>query len=76
MVTELRECFEGRLKSLRPEVRIFGDLASRLGNTSCFALRGLSAETQVMALDLGGVAVSAGSACSSGKVTSSSVKAG
>lgn len=73
MVTELRDCFEGRLKSLRPEVRIFGDLASRLGNTSCFALRGLSAETQVMALDLGGVAVSAGSACSSGKVTSSSV---
>jgi cysteine desulfurase len=46
-----------------------------LPNTSCIALPGRKAETQVMALDLAGVAVSAGSACSSGKVSASHVLA-
>ncbi|MDD9842155.1 MAG: cysteine desulfurase family protein [Alphaproteobacteria bacterium] len=45
----------------------------RLPNTSCFAIAGLSSETLVMALDLEGIAVSAGAACSSGKVTASHV---
>ena len=45
----------------------------RLPNTSCFAIAGLSSETLVMALDLEGIAVSAGAACSSGKVTPSHV---
>ena len=45
----------------------------RLANTSCLALPGVAAQTQVMALDLAGVAVSAGAACSSGKVTRSHV---
>ena len=45
----------------------------RVGNTLCLALRGVSGETQVVALDLAGVAVSAGAACSSGKVKSSHV---
>ena len=47
----------------------------RLGNTSCLALPGVRAETQVIALDLAGVQVSAGAACSSGKVARSHVLA-
>lgn len=46
---------------------------ARLPNTACLALPGLSAETQVIALDLAGVQVSAGAACSSGKVSRSHV---
>jgi cysteine desulfurase len=58
-----------------PATRIIGAGASRLANTSCLALPGVGAETLVMALDLAGVAVSAGSACSSGKVKASHVLA-
>lgn len=47
--------------------------APRLPNTSCLALPGVAAQTQVMALDLAGIEVSAGAACSSGKVTRSHV---
>ncbi|HEX4259784.1 MAG TPA: aminotransferase class V-fold PLP-dependent enzyme [Acetobacteraceae bacterium] len=47
--------------------------AARLANTTCLALPGVRAETQVIALDLAGVAVSAGSACSSGRVARSHV---
>jgi cysteine desulfurase len=47
--------------------------AARLPNTSCLALPGVRADTQLIALDLAGIAVSAGSACSSGKVATSHV---
>ncbi|MBV9784484.1 MAG: aminotransferase class V-fold PLP-dependent enzyme [Acidisphaera sp.] len=47
--------------------------AARLPNTACLALPGMRAETQVIALDLAGVQVSAGAACSSGKVARSHV---
>ncbi|MGI4800111.1 MAG: cysteine desulfurase family protein [Janthinobacterium lividum] len=47
--------------------------SNRLANTSCLALPGVRAETQVIALDLAGIAVSAGAACSSGKVSRSHV---
>jgi len=47
----------------------------RLANTTCLALPGVRADAQVIALDLDGIAVSAGAACSSGKVTSSHVLA-
>lgn len=47
--------------------------SSRLPNTTCLALPGVRADTQVIALDLAGVAVSAGAACSSGKVARSHV---
>ena len=52
---------------------IFGTDARRLANTTCAAMLGVPAETQVMAFDLAGFCVSAGSACSSGKVQASPV---
>jgi cysteine desulfurase len=69
----LRARFERELKRIVPSVVIFGESAPRLANTSNFALTGLSAETAVMALDVEGVMVSSGSACSSGKVKPSHV---
>jgi cysteine desulfurase len=52
---------------------VFGANAPRLPNTSLFAVPGMASDTQVIALDLAGVAVSAGAACSSGKVHASHV---
>ena len=54
-------------------VTVFGADVERLPQTSNFAIPGFRAETQVMAMDLAGVAVSSGSACSSGKVKRSLV---
>jgi cysteine desulfurase len=71
----LRDEMERRLRQIAPDIRVFAEAAPRLPNTCCFAAPGLAAETQVMALDLAGVAVSAGSACSSGKVAPSHVLA-
>ena len=72
---KLRDAFEGGLRRLSPDVEIFGVRASRLPNTSNFALPGLSAENALMALDQDGVMMSSGAACSSGKVKPSSVLA-
>jgi cysteine desulfurase len=74
-VAGLRDALEARIRTARPEARIFGAQAPRLANTTCVALAGVSAETQVMVLDLAGVAVSAGAACSSGKLRPSKVLA-
>ncbi len=52
---------------------MLGDGAPRLPQTLCFAAPGFAAELQVMGLDLAGVMVSAGAACSSGKVKPSQV---
>jgi cysteine desulfurase len=52
---------------------VCGDRESRLPNTTCLALPGVRADAQVIALDLEGIAVSAGAACSSGKVAVSHV---
>ena len=52
---------------------VCGDGVARLANTTCVALAGVRSDTQVIALDLAGVAVSAGAACSSGKVAASHV---
>ena len=70
----LRDRMEARL-SAEASVTIFGAAAERLPQTSNFAIHGFRAETQVMAMDLAGVAVSSGSACSSGKVKRSVVLA-
>ena len=67
-LAELRDAMEARLKLIAPGATVFGAGAPRLPNTSCIAMPGVAAETQVMALDLDGVAVSAGAACSSGRV--------
>ena len=52
---------------------VCGSGAPRLPNTTCLALPGIRADAQVMALDLDGICVSAGAACSSGKVATSHV---
>jgi cysteine desulfurase len=69
----LRDRLEASLRAIAPEARVFGAGAPRLPNTVCISMPGVRAETQVMALDLAGVAVSAGAACSSGKVSRSAV---
>ncbi|MBS9477886.1 cysteine desulfurase family protein [Ancylobacter radicis] len=69
----LRERLEDALRCEFPElVLLVGDV-DRLPNTSCLSLPGVPAETIVIALDLAGLAVSAGAACSSGKVAASHV---
>ena len=69
----LRDALAARLRERAPDAVIFGEAAPRLPNTLCFSVPGVAAATLVIALDLAGVAVSAGSACSSGKVTRSHV---
>jgi cysteine desulfurase len=71
----LRDRFESALKQIASDVIVFGEGAPRLSNTSNFALPGILAETAVMALDLDGVMISSGAACSSGKVKPSHVLA-
>ena len=71
----LRDRGEVALRAIAPNARVFGAGAKRLPNTTCISMPGVPAETQVMALDLAGVCVSAGSACSSGKVHRSAVLA-
>lgn len=71
-VAEIRNILESALEDAAPDLLIIGKAAPRLPNTSCFAIPGWRGETQVMAMDLAGFAVSAGSACSSGKVATAS----
>ncbi len=70
-----RDRFEAALRRRAPEAVVFAETAPRLPNTSCFALPGRPAETLLIALDLAGVALSSGSACSSGKLSPSHVLA-
>jgi cysteine desulfurase len=67
----LRDALEGALEG----ALIFGMNSPRLPNTCCFAYPGMNSETLLMAFDLEGVALSSGSACSSGKVAASQVLA-
>jgi cysteine desulfurase len=71
----LRERLEAAVRDIAPDAVIFGASAQRLPNTLAFAIPGIEAATLMIALDLAGVAVSSGSACSSGKVTPSHVLA-
>lgn len=72
---DLRNGTEAALRRIAPDAVVFGSGAPRLPNTLCFAVPGLDAATALMALDLAGIALSSGSACSSGKVARSTVLA-
>jgi len=72
-IGELRDEVEAGVCRIAPATAIIGREAERLANTLCFCPPGSSAETLVIAFDLAGVAVSSGSACSSGKVSPSHV---
>ncbi len=72
-VEEFRNILENALEAGERSPIFVGKDQTRLPNTSCFASPGWKGETQVMQMDLSGFAVSAGSACSSGKVRASAV---
>lgn len=72
-VTDLSMRLEDGLRNHYPDVAIFGGTVDRIGNTVNFALPGYKASVAMMGLDLEGIAVSSGSACSSGKVGKSHV---
>ncbi|HVC56229.1 MAG TPA: cysteine desulfurase family protein [Stellaceae bacterium] len=74
-VRDLRDNLEAAAIAAIPQALVIGAGAPRLPNTTALALPGVSAETQVIALDLEGVMISAGAACSSGKVGPSHVLA-
>ena len=67
-IGELRDSLEVGVRALSPDAIIIGAQSPRLANTSAIALPGKHAESMVIKLDLAGIAVSAGAACSSGKV--------
>jgi cysteine desulfurase len=69
----LRDRLEAAALKLAPEAVIIGTGAARLPNTSALALPGIPAESQILALDLAGISVGAGAACSSGKISRSHV---
>jgi cysteine desulfurase len=71
----LRDRLEAGLNARMPAAIVFGAEAERLPNTTLLAVPGIKAETAVIALDLDGIAVSSGAACSSGKVQPSHVLA-
>ena len=71
----LRTLFESGIKQIGNDIAIVGEASARTPNTSNVLLAGISAETQLMALDLEGISVSSGSACSSGAFKPSHVMA-
>ncbi|MCB1448252.1 MAG: cysteine desulfurase [Rhizobiaceae bacterium] len=68
-----RDAIEARMRLAAPELTVHGAAVGRLPNTAFFSLPGLKSETGQIAFDLEGIALSAGSACSSGKVGESHV---
>lgn len=72
-VAARRDRVAALIRAIVPDAVVFAEEAPRLANTLCFAVPGIAAETAVIAFDLAGVALSSGSACSSGKVTASPV---
>lgn len=70
---DLRNKLEDGIQKICHDVEIFGKKVPRLPNTTYFTVRDIKAETMQIAFDLAGFSVSAGSACSSGKVKQSRV---
>ncbi len=69
----LRDKLEAGIAAATPQAVIIGQSAPRITNTSCIAMPGRASETMVIRMDLEGVAVSAGAACTSGKIGANSV---
>ena len=67
-LADLRDAAEAGIRAIAPAAVVIGAGVNRLPNTVCFAVPGVAAETAIIAFDLEGVALSAGAACSSGKV--------
>ena len=65
-IGDLRDYFLNRIYETIPGVNLFGDKINSLPNTLNIGFEGLAGDTLLIALDLDGVAVSTGSACSSG----------
>lgn len=74
-VAALRDALEAGVRALKADAVIVSETVPRLPNTTTIAVPGTKAETMVIGLDLAGIAVSAGAACSSGKVEASHVLA-
>ncbi len=74
-VSELVRIAEDGMRLIAPDLVVFGEKADRIGNVSNFAVPGLKSSVAMMGLDLAGLSVSSGSACSSGKVGPSHVLA-
>ncbi len=72
-LADLRDGLEQGALAIAPDAVVLSARVERLPNTTCIAVPGAKAETLVIGLDLAGVAVSSGSACSSGKVEASHV---
>lgn len=72
-LARLRDRLEAAVTEAAPDAPIYGKAAPRLANTSCVGMPGVRSESQLMGFDLAGIAVSAGAACSSGKVAQSHV---
>jgi cysteine desulfurase len=72
-IQNLRDTMEQKLRQISNQIKIYGEQAPRVGNTTNVGFSGIPAQTQMMALDLDGVCVSSGSACSSGSFKASHV---
>ncbi len=75
LVARWQSMMAGLRDTVGPEAVVFGEDVPKLPQTLCFGLPGRTAETLVIGLDLEGIAVSSGAACSSGKVEPSHVLA-
>jgi cysteine desulfurase len=73
LLTVYRDKIEINLKEIHPSLKVFGEDSSRAPNTSMIAAPGLPSDMQLISLDLAGIYVSNGSACSSGTVKRSHV---
>jgi len=68
LIGDLRQYLESKIKAICPQVKIASQKAPRLCNTSMIVMPNIESQLQIVSFDLKGVAVSSGSACSSGKI--------